>query len=232
MKKIAVVAGVCDGFIGNRMLHKYQATAEQLLVQGATPDQVDRALEDFGMAMGPFKVGDLAGLDIGWSIRKRRALANPEQARPRIADWICETGRFGQKTGSGWYRYEPGARTPLEEPATTQIIDRFRAEAGVIPRSVSDDEIVMRCVYSLINEGAHIIEEGIAYRASDIDVVWMNGYGFPRHRGGPMFYANEIGLPEVVQGLRSFAASEQTAPARWTAAPLLARLAAAGGKFV
>jgi 3-hydroxyacyl-CoA dehydrogenase len=232
MKQIAVVAGVCDGFIGNRMLHKYQAAAEQLLVQGATPAQVDRALEEFGMAMGPFKVGDLAGLDIGWSIRKRRAATNPEQASPRIADWICEAGRFGQKTGSGWYRYEPGARTPVDEPATAETIEKFRAKAGVAPRPVSDDEIVTRCVYSLINEGARIVEEGIAYRASDIDVVWLNGYGFPRHRGGPMFYANEIGLQEVVRGLQSFATAEQDGPTRWTPAPLLEQLAVADAKFV
>jgi 3-hydroxyacyl-CoA dehydrogenase len=231
IKKVAVVAGVCDGFIGNRMLHKYQAVAEELLVQGASPQQVDQALEAFGMAMGPFQVGDLAGLDIGWAIRKHRAKMNPALAAPRIADRLCEAGRFGQKTGTGWYQYQAGAREPIPDATTAEIIDAFRRELGVTPRTVSDDEIVAKCIYTLVNEGARILEEGIAYRASDIDIVWLNGYGFPQHRGGPMHYANEVGLPQVVQSLQDFAAADPQHGGRWTPAVLLAQLAAQGKAF-
>ena len=230
IKKVAVVAGVCDGFIGNRMLHKYQAVAEELVVQGASPQQVDQALESFGMAMGPFRVGDLAGLDIGWAIRKHRAKLNPALATPRIADRICEAGRFGQKTGGGWYRYEPGKRDPVPDPRTAEIIDAFRREREVTARPVTDEEIVAKCIYTLVNEGARILEERIAYRASDIDIVWLNGYGFPTHRGGPMHYANEVGLPGVVKSLEQFAADAND-PGRWQPAPLLATLAAASKTF-
>lgn len=197
IKKIAVVSGVCDGFIGNRMLHKYQAAAEELLVQGAAPQQVDHALEHFGMAMGPFRVGDLAGLDIGWAIRKHRAKLNPAQAVPRIADRLCEAGRFGQKTGAGWYRYETGKREPIPDPTVDAVIEAFRADRGGTSRPVEEDEIVQHCVGALVVEGSRILDEGIALRASDIDVVWVNGYGFPRHRGGPMHYAHETGFSKA-----------------------------------
>jgi 3-hydroxyacyl-CoA dehydrogenase len=230
IKKVAVVAGVCDGFIGNRMLHAYQAVAESLLVKGATPQQVDSALEAFGMAMGPFRVGDLAGLDIGWAIRKHRASLNPGLASPRIADRLCEAGKFGQKTGAGWYRYDEGSRKPHPHPLTTQAIESFRRERGVAASVVSDDEIVAKCIYTLVNEGARILEEGIASRASDIDMVWLSGYGFPRHRGGPMHYANELGLPQIVASLVKFG-TEENRYGRWTPAPLLISLATQGRNF-
>jgi 3-hydroxyacyl-CoA dehydrogenase len=223
IKKVAVVAGVCDGFIGNRMLHAYQAVAEDLLVKGASPLQVDQALETFGMAMGPFRVGDLAGLDIGWAIRKHRARLNPAGAPLRIADRLCEAGRFGQKAGAGWYRYEKGSRDPIPEPFTAEAIEAFRNERGVTAGRVGDDEIVAKCIYILVNEGARILEEGIALRASDIDMVWLNGYGFPRHRGGPMHFANELGLRHVLHSLARFSA-EAPHDARWSAAPLLVEL--------
>lgn len=226
IRKIAVVSGVCDGFIGNRMLHRYAAVAEQLVVQGALPQQVDRALEDFGMAMGPFRVGDLAGLDVGWAIRKHRARRDPGQAAPRIADRLCEAGRFGQKIGAGWYRYERGKREPIADPVAEEIIASFRRERGVEPRRLEDSEIVERCIFALVDEGARILDEGIAVRASDIDVVYLNGYGFPAHRGGPMFYASELGLQRVVAALQRYAEAEP-APV----APLLARLAEEGGRF-
>ena len=230
IKKVAVVSGVCDGFIGNRMLARYGAAANDLLNMGALPQQVDRALEAFGMAMGIFRVGDLAGLDIGWAGRKRRAAANPDQDHSIVADRICEAGRFGQKTGAGWYRYEPGKREPIPDPAVEQIIEAWRRERGNTPRPVSDSEIVERCIYALVNEGARILEDGIAQRASDIDVVYLNGYGFPRHRGGPMKYADEVGLTNVVRALRRIAAESPAEPS-WQPAPLLVRLAEEGKTF-
>ena len=231
IRKIAVVSGVCDGFIGNRMLARYVAAAMGLLDLGASPQQVDRALERFGMAMGLFRVGDLAGLDIGWAARKRRALEHPEQDFSSVADRICEAGRFGQKTGAGWYRYEPGKRDPLPDPAVEQIIAQWRREKGLKPRAIGEEEIVARCMYALVNEGARILEDRIAQRASDIDVVYLNGYGFPRHRGGPMRYADEAGLPNVVRALRGYAAESPKDNAAWTPAPLLLRLAEEGGTF-
>jgi 3-hydroxyacyl-CoA dehydrogenase len=231
LRKIAVVSKVCDGFIGNRMLHRYAGVAEQLLVQGATPQQVDSALEQFGMAMGPFRVGDLAGLDVGRAIRAHRARLNPAQAAPRIADRLCEAGRLGQKTAAGWYRYEPGSRAPVADQAVEEIIAAFRSERAVTPRSIDDQEIVERCIFTLVNEGARILEEGIALRASDIDIVFINGYGFPAYLGGPMNYANEVGLQKVVDALQRFASAPGAEPTQWVAAPLLARLAAEGGRF-
>jgi 3-hydroxyacyl-CoA dehydrogenase len=230
IKKIGVVSGVCDGFIGNRMLAKYGAAANGLLMQGALPQQVDKALEKFGFAMGPFRVGDLAGLDIGWAGRKRRAAENPDAYQRVVADAICEQGRFGQKTGAGWYRYEPGAREPIPDPLVTAIIEQFRKERGIHPRKISDDEVVERCVFALVNEGARILEEKIAARASDIDVVYLNGYGFPQHRGGPMLHADIVGLPNVVRTLKRFAA-EPGAEAWWQPAPLLLQLADDGKTF-
>ena len=231
IRKIAVVSGVCDGFIGNRMLARYGAAANDLLNLGAAPQQVDRALEQFGLAMGIFRVGDLAGLDIGWAIRKRRSAEHPELDLTSVADRICEAGRFGQKTGAGWYRYEPGRRDPIPDPAVEQIIEQWRKEHGFMPRKVRDEEIVERCIYALVNEGARILEDKIAQRASDIDVVYLNGYGFPAHRGGPMHYANEVGLVNVERALRRIAAESPADASAWTPAPLLVRLAKEGKSF-
>ena len=230
IKKIAVVSGVCDGFIGNRMLARYGAAANNLLNQGALPQQVDDALQKFGLAMGPFRMGDLAGLDIGWAGRKRRQAANPEAYTPVVADRICEAGRFGQKTGAGWYRYEAGKRDPIPDPVVEALIEQHREDKGITARKVSDDEVVERCMYALVNEGARILDEGIAARASDIDVVYLNGYGFPPHRGGPMLYADTVGLPNVLRTLRRFAA-EPGADVSWQPAALLVKLADAGRTF-
>ena len=230
IRKVSVVSGVCDGFIGNRMLARYGAAANALIVAGASPQQIDRALERFGFAMGPFRVGDLAGLDIGWATRKRKAAEAGVPHEPTVADKLCELGRFGQKTGAGWYRYAPGVRDALPDPVVEQLVADYRASKGVTPRQISDEEIVQRCVYALVNEGARILEEGIAVRASDIDLVYLNGYGFPAHRGGPMCYANEVGLFNVARSLQGFAA-EAGAFDWWQPAPLLRRLADDGQTF-
>ena len=230
IKKVAVVSGVCDGFIGNRMLARYGAAAQGLINAGALPQQIDGALQKFGLAMGPFRMGDLAGLDIGWATRKRKAAEAGVEMKPIVADKLCEAGRFGQKTGAGWYRYEAGNRTPLPDSVTEQLIADYRAAHGITPRKISDEEIVERCIFALVNEGARILEEGIAARASDIDLVYLNGYGFPLHRGGPMLYADTVGLPQVVRSLRRFAA-EPGADASWQPAPLLVRLAEEGRSF-
>jgi len=222
IKKTAVVSGVCDGFIGNRMLEPYLRQALRLIDEGALPAQVDRALEAFGMAMGPFRMSDLAGNDIGWLIRKRRYAEHPDTERSVLADRLCEQGRFGQKTGAGWYRYETGRRDALPDPAVDEMIQAYRREKGITPRRIPDDEIVDRCVFALVNEGAKILDEGIAQRASDIDLVYLAGYGFPPYRGGPMFYADTVGLYNVVRRMKEFA---------WTPAPLLARLADEGKTF-
>jgi len=229
--KTAVVARVCDGFIGNRMLEQYIRQAMFLLEEGALPAQVDRALERFGMAMGPFRMSDLAGNDIGWHIRKRRYVEKPDVVYSRIADRLCELGRFGQKTGSGWYRYAPGVREAIRDPAVDQLIADYRKEIGIVPREINDDEILDRCILALVNEGARIVEEGIALRASDLDVVYLTGYGFPRYRGGPMFYADTLGLYRVVRRMREFAANPHADVRFWRPAPLIERLAGAGGTF-
>lgn len=231
MGKIAVVSGVCDGFIGNRMLARYGAAAHDLIMAGALPHQVDAALQEFGMAMGPFRVGDLAGLDIGWALRKRRAAEFPGHDFSNVADDLCEAGRFGQKTGAGWYRYEPGSRHPIPDPKVTAIIEQYRRQRGITPRNVGAEEIVERCIYALINEGARIIEDGIAQRSSDIDLVYLNGYGFPAYRGGPMFFADNAGLHRIVRALESIAAQPGSDLGAWTPAPLLARLAHQGQTF-
>jgi 3-hydroxyacyl-CoA dehydrogenase len=229
IKKTAVVSGVCDGFIGNRMLKYYGRMANELVEEGASPQQVDRAMEKFGMAMGPFRVADLAGNDIGFAIRKRLYAEDPKAKKLPIADKICEMGRFGQKTGAGWYRYEPGKRDAIPDPVVEQVINDVRKANGVTPRKISDEEIVERCVYALVNEGARIVEEGIAARASDVDMVYLTGYGFPLHRGGPMLYADMVGLPNVERAMRRFLA--QTGDKFWEPAPLLVRLAAEGKTF-
>ena len=230
IKKIAVVSGVCDGFIGNRMLARYGAAANGLITAGALPQQIDGALQKFGMAMGPFRMGDLAGLDIGWATRKRKAAEAGTEMKPVVADKLCEAGRFGQKTGAGWYRYEAGKREPIPDAATEQLIAQYRLDAGIAPRKVGDDEVVERCMFALVNEGARILQEGIAARASDIDIVYLNGYGYPLQRGGPMLYADTVGLANVVRSLKRFAA-EPGADASWQPAPLLVKLAEAGESF-
>jgi 3-hydroxyacyl-CoA dehydrogenase len=229
IKKVGVVAGVCDGFIGNRMLHAYFREAGFLLEEGASPQQVDRAIEDFGLAMGPFRVSDLAGLDVGWYIRRRQAATRPAHLRySKVADRICEMGRFGQKTGAGWYRYEAGNRTPIPDPEIDRLIVECAREAGIQRREITEQEIIERCLYALVNTGAQILEEGIALRASDIDIVYIYGYGFPRYRGGPMFYADSVGLPMVLEAVQRFHAAHGEF---WTPASLLERLAREGGSF-
>jgi 3-hydroxyacyl-CoA dehydrogenase len=229
IKKVGVVAGVCDGFIGNRMLHAYFREAGFLLEEGALPQQVDRVIESFGFAMGPFRVSDLAGLDVGWYIRKRQAATRPAHLRySKVADEICELGRFGQKTGAGWYRYEAGNRTPIPDPEIEALIVKASAEAGIRRREVTDQEILERCTYALVNTGAKILEEGIALRASDIDIVYIYGYGFPRFRGGPMFYADSVGLDKVYETVKRFHGEQGVF---WEPAPLLERLAREGKTF-
>jgi 3-hydroxyacyl-CoA dehydrogenase len=231
IRKTAVVAGVCDGFIGNRMVAVYQREAFFLLEEGASVQQIDRALEAFGMVMGIFRVSDLAGGDIGWAIRKRRYAENPGMRRFAIADRLCEMGRFGQKTGAGWYRYERGRRDPIPDPLVDEVVAEHRKAAGITPRRVSDEHIVQRCVYALVNEGARILDEVIAQRASDIDVVYVLGYGFPPYRGGPMLYADMRGLVNVVRAMRRFAQNPLVDRAFWEPAPLIQRLAAEGKTF-
>ena len=231
IRKTAVVSGVCDGFIGNRMIEQYSRQAGFLLEEGCTPAQVDRAIEKFGFAMGPFRMGDLAGNDIGWAIRKRRYQEKPHMRYSKTADLLCELGRYGQKTGAGWYDYQPGKRDAIPSPVVVEMIEKHRAALGITPRKISDEEIVQRLVYALVNEGAHIVEEGIASKASDIDMVYLTGYGFPLHRGGPMCYADTQGLYNVVQTMKRFAANPLDDAASWQPAPLLARLAAEGKTF-
>jgi 3-hydroxyacyl-CoA dehydrogenase len=231
IRKIAVIAGVCDGFIGNRMVARYGQAAHDLLLAGASPEQIDKALEKFGMAMGPFRMNDLAGLDVGYAWRKRLAAELPQKDLSNVADLLVEAHRYGQKTGSGWYRYTAGSRAAQPDPEVTGFIEKFRASKGLTPRKVTDEEIVQRCIYALINEGARIVEEGIAQRSSDVDIVYVNGYGFPAFRGGPMFYADQVGLNEVARGLGRIAASAGAEAAFWRPAKLLARLAAEGQTF-
>ena len=230
IKKIAVVSGVCDGFIGNRMLARYGAAAAGLINAGALPQQVDGALQKFGLAMGPYRMGDLAGLDIGWATRKRKAAEGGVPMTPSVADALCEAGRYGQKTGAGWYRYEAGKRDPIPDPLVEQMIADFRSAHGISARKITDSEIIERCMFALVNEGARILEEGIAARASDIDVVYLNGYGFPQHRGGPMLHADIVGLPNVVRALQRYAAEPGADPS-WQPAALLVKLADEGANF-
>ncbi len=231
IKKVAVVSGVCDGFIGNRMFEQYVRQGFFLVEEGATVQQVDKAAEAFGFAMGPFRVGDLAGNDIGFAIRKRRRVERPDVIYSPVGDAICELGRFGQKVGKGWYDYEAGKREPIPSAEVQGCIDKVRADKGVTPRQISDDEIVQRLVLAMVNEGALILEEGIASKASDIDMVYLTGYGFPVYRGGPMLYADMLGLPKVIELMKGFAANGGSDPAFWTPAPLLAKLAAEGKGF-
>ncbi|RWC26589.1 MAG: 3-hydroxyacyl-CoA dehydrogenase [Mesorhizobium sp.] len=218
--KVAVVVGVCHGFVGNRMLAARGSESEALLLEGATPRQIDQAFTDFGWPMGPFQVGDLAGLDIGWRNRKARGQT------AIIADTLCEQGRFGQKTGRGFYLYENGSRTPVPDPEVEALIRDKASEKGIAPRAISAEEISERTLYPLINEGAKILEEGIAARASDIDVVWVNGYGFPVGKGGPLFWAGLEGAARIVERLEYW--HQQTGKDVFRVAPLLERMAETG----
>ena len=229
LKKTGVVSGVCDGFIGNRMIEQYFRQAGFLLEEGALPEQVDRAIEKFGFPMGPFRMSDLAGNDIGWYIRKRRYVEKPDVVYSKTADLLCEMGRFGQKTGAGWYDYQEGDRKANPSAVVNDMIVRHSAEIGVERRKIGEQEIVERLVYALVNEGALILEEGIALRASDIDMVYLTGYGFPLYRGGPMFYADTVGLPNVLDAIGQFAKGRHGEA--WKPAPLLVRLAAEGKGF-
>ena len=227
--KVGVLVGVCDGFVGNRMLYAYRRQADFLLEEGALPEQIDRVVHDFGLPMGPYQMADLAGLDVSWRVRKAQAPTRPAHLRySPIADRLCERGRFGQKTGAGWYRYEEGSRVPLTDPAVHELIAGVSAERGIARRAVRDDEIVPRCFYPLVNEGAKILDEGLALRAGDVDVIWMHGYGFPRYRGGPMFWAGLVGLRTIYDAM-SRLYDEHGA---WLEpAPLLKRLAEQGRGF-
>jgi 3-hydroxyacyl-CoA dehydrogenase len=231
IKKTGVLSGVCDGFIGNRMIEQYSRQGLYMLEEGASPQQVDKAAEKFGFAMGPFRMGDLAGNDIGWSIRKRRYIDQPNLQYPKIADKLCELGRFGQKTGKGWYLYQPGKRDALADAEVDNLIAEHRKSIGVTPRKISDDEIVHRLVLALVNEGAKILEEGIAQRASDIDMIYLTGYGFPLHRGGPMLYADMMGLYNVVTKMGEFSRNPHGDKEFWKPAALLTKLANDGKGF-
>jgi len=221
--KVPAVVGVCDGFVGNRMLAQRGKQSEKLLFEGALPQQVDAVVTKFGMPMGPFAMGDLAGLDIGWRSRKDRGI------KSEIADALCEAGRFGQKTGKGYYKYEAGSRAPMPDPEVEKLIDETLLRLGRKKRIVSDEEILERMMYPMINEGAKILEEGIAARPSDIDVVWLYGYGWPIYRGGPMFWADSVGLKHIADRL-AFYAKETNDPSL-EPAPLLKKLAAEGKTF-
>jgi 3-hydroxyacyl-CoA dehydrogenase len=221
--KVPVLVGVCYGFVGNRMLHQRGREAEKLLLEGALPQQVDKVLYDFGFPMGPFAMGDLAGLDVGWRIRKGRG------TKAAVADRICELGRFGQKTGAGYYRYEGTDRTPKPDPDVEKIIVDVSTEMGITRRAISDEEILQRLLYPMVNEGAKILEEKLAIRASDIDVIWVYGYGWPVYRGGPMFWADSLGLKTVRDRMLEF---KRQGGDDWTPAPLLNRLADEGKGFL
>jgi 3-hydroxyacyl-CoA dehydrogenase len=231
--KLGVVVGNCFGFVGNRMLYAYGRENQLMQLEGATPERIDRVLEEWGMAMGPNAVGDLAGLDVGYRVRKERKDAPSDPRYWRIADMLAEMGRHGQKTGQGFYRYEgPTEGKSRQRTPDSAVVELIRAEArrlGIPQRDIADQEIIERCIYALVNEGARLLEEGIALNAADIDVIWANGYGFPRTRGGPMFYADTVGLPNVLAAIQKYQ-NEQGAQ-YWTPAPLLADLASTRDSF-
>jgi 3-hydroxyacyl-CoA dehydrogenase len=227
--KVGVLVGVCNGFVGNRMLHRYGREAQLLIQEGALPAQVDGVMTRFGFAMGPCATSDLAGLDVGWRIRKGQPKPPPgERYSGAVGDRLAEMGRYGQKTGGGFYKYEAGSRAPVPDPEVEAIIVQVSKELGIERRAVGDEEILERCMYAMINEGAKILEERIALRASDIDTVWINGYGFPAHRGGPMFYADTVGLAKVLARLNEFLAVHGKS---WQPSTLLERLAREGRSF-
>ncbi|HZT52489.1 MAG TPA: 3-hydroxyacyl-CoA dehydrogenase NAD-binding domain-containing protein [Stellaceae bacterium] len=223
LRKVPVPVGVCYGFVGNRMLTQRSRAVERLLLEGAAPHEIDAALVAFGFPMGPLAASDLAGLDVGWRARKARGTTSP------VADALCEAGRFGQKTGAGYYHYEPGSRAPIPDPEVARLIAETAQRLGVARRTVAASEMIDRVLLPMVNEGARILEEGIALRPGDIDVIWVYGYGFPVHRGGPMFYADAMGLASVAARLEEQA--RRFDDAALAPAPLLARLAAAGGSF-
>jgi len=226
--KVGVLVGNCMGFVGNRMFGPYRREAQFLVEDGATIEAVDNALYEFGMAMGPLATGDLAGLDVGWRIRKEfRHLRKPGVRQAFIEDRLCELGRFGQKTGAGWYKYDEN-RKSSPDPEVAALIRRWTSEAGIPQRQISAEEIVDRCIYTLVNEGARLLEEGIVLRAVDIDIIYLNGYGFPAHRGGPMWYADTVGLKRVYERICDF---RERLGSWWKPAPLLQRLAEQGKTF-
>jgi 3-hydroxyacyl-CoA dehydrogenase len=227
--KVGIVVGVCDAFAANRMLYPYAQQAGFLIEEGAFPEQVDRVIYEFGFPMGPFGLGDLAGLDVGWRVRQHREPTRPKDLRySPIADRLYEMGRYGQKTNRGWFRYEEGSRTPIPDLEVTELIVRTSEELGIERREISDEEILQRCMYPLINMGARVLEEGISERSSDLDLVWLYGYGFPRYRGGPMFYADSVGVDHVYETMKRF----HEVHTDWLEpAPLLERLAREGGTF-
>jgi 3-hydroxyacyl-CoA dehydrogenase len=226
--KVGVLVGNCRGFVGNRMFGPYRREAQFLVEEGASVEAVDKALYDYGMAMGPLSVGDLAGLDVGWRIRKEyRYLEKPGVRQPRAEDKLCELGRYGQKTGAGWYKYDENRRA-LPDPEVARLVKQWAEEAGIPQRQIPAEEIVDRCIYALVNEGARILEEGYALRAVDIDVIYLTGYGFPAHRGGPMWYADTVGVRKVYDRICEF---ERQHGELWQPAPLLKELALSGGEF-
>jgi 3-hydroxyacyl-CoA dehydrogenase len=226
--KVGVLVGNCRGFVGNRMFHHYGREAVFLVEEGASPQAVDQALYDFGMALGPLATGDLAGLDVGWRIRKEyRHLEKPGVRQPIIGDRLCELGRYGQKTGAGWYKYDENRRA-IADPEVNELVRKWSSEAAIPQRNISSEEIVQRCIYALVNEGARILEEGIALRAIDIDIIYLNGYGFPSYRGGPMWYADAVGLRKVYERICDF---HRLHGGLWDPAPLLKRLAEEGNTF-
>jgi 3-hydroxyacyl-CoA dehydrogenase len=228
LKKIGVLVGNCPGFVGNRMMFPYMYEAQFLVEEGATPEQVDKALTGFGMAMGIFAVDDMAGIDVAWRVRHELGqFSDPTERAPLVQAKLNEMGRVGQKAGKGWYRYD-GARTPIPDPEVVDLIRQTAIAAGIPQRSFTDQEIVERTIYALINEGARVLDEGFARHAADIDVIYANGYGFPSWRGGPMFYADRVGLPAILDRVSAF---QRELGARWSPAPLLRRLAQTGGTF-
>ena len=217
--KVGVLVGVCYGFVGNRILHQRGREAIALVDEGASPQQVNKVFTDFGFPMGQFAMGDLAGIDVGWRIREeRRKAGDPDAQAPNWIDRLAEQGRYGQKTGAGVYRYEPGSRAPLPDPEVEALISAYRAEKGFSARDVTDQEILERCLYVMVNEGAKILEEGVAARALDIDIVWIYGYGFPSFRGGPMFWGEQVGLQTVCERIRHYHA--KVGGKQWELSPL------------
>jgi 3-hydroxyacyl-CoA dehydrogenase len=226
--KVGVLVGNCVGFVGNRMFHPYRHQAQFLVEEGASVEAVDNALYEFGMAMGPLATGDLAGLDIGWRIRKEhRHLERPGVRQPLAENRLCELGRFGQKTGAGWYKYDEN-RKAIPDPEVAELMRKWSKDADIPQRQISSDEIVERCIYALVNEGARILEEGYALRAIDIDIIYINGYGFPAYRGGPMCYGDTVGLKKVYERICEF---QKQHGEMWEPAPLLKRFAEQGGAF-
>jgi 3-hydroxyacyl-CoA dehydrogenase len=219
--KVTVMARVCPGFIGNRMLSQRRFEADRLILEGATPEQVDTVLYDFGLPMGPYAMSDLAGLDIGWKAETSSSSS--------VRELMCESGRRGQKNGRGYYTYDPDTRAATADPEVVEMIRAFAESKGHEQREVTDQEVLERCVYPMVNEGARILDEGIAIRGSDVDVVWVNGYGWPVYRGGPMFWADSVGLAEVADSIRSYA--DTLGGKHWELSPLLARLADEGGSL-